>query len=80
VASLSSIPRFVSDEKPVRITHSRISRQTRPPDQHLSPDSDQEDENTDSDEESENEPGPDIESQFDDEKQRVESNYSEINK
>ncbi|KAH7345177.1 hypothetical protein B0J17DRAFT_638694 [Rhizoctonia solani] len=76
-----SFPRFVSHDKPVRITQSGISRQTRSSNQHLDLDSDQEDESSDSDEESEDEElSPGTETVDGDEKQRVESNYSEINK
>ncbi|KDN39589.1 hypothetical protein RSAG8_08745, partial [Rhizoctonia solani AG-8 WAC10335] len=74
------LPRFVSPDKPVRITQSRISQQAHSSDQHLDLDSDPEDEGSDSDEESDdNEPGTEkvVDSN---EKQRVESNYSEINK
>ncbi|CAE6491757.1 unnamed protein product [Rhizoctonia solani] len=80
-APIASLPGFASHDKPVRITQSQTSQQIRPSNPRLSVDSDQEDEDSDSDEESEDDgPGPGTERVDSDEKQRVESNYSEINK
>ncbi|CAE6520429.1 unnamed protein product [Rhizoctonia solani] len=76
---VSSFPRFVLQDKPVRITQSQISQQAHSSRKHLDFDSDQEDEGSDSDES--DDIGPGTEEVVDsDEKQRVESNYSEINK
>ncbi|EUC53828.1 hypothetical protein RSOL_018010 [Rhizoctonia solani AG-3 Rhs1AP] len=78
--STSSLPCFISHDKPVRITQLQISQQTPSSNKQLDLDSDQEDEYSDSDEESDDS-GPGTEEVVDsDEKQRVESNYSEMNK
>ncbi|CUA77483.1 hypothetical protein RSOLAG22IIIB_02498 [Rhizoctonia solani] len=78
--SVPSVPRFASHDKPVRVTQSRIPQQTHSSNKRLDLDSDQEDEDSDSDEESDDN-GLGTEDPVDsDEKQRVESNYSEMNK
>ncbi|KAL5641442.1 hypothetical protein ACGC1H_001804 [Rhizoctonia solani] len=77
---VSSLPCFVSQDKPVRITQSRVSQQTPSSDKHLDLDSDQEDEDSDSDDESDDSGSSTEEVVDSDEKQRVESNYSEMNK
>lgn len=74
-------PRFVSSDKPVRITQSR-TQQSYVSGQDRDPDSEQEDEDEESDEESEEEVsepkvGDPVEN---DERQRVESRYAEVNK
>ncbi|KAJ1311627.1 hypothetical protein OPQ81_010103 [Rhizoctonia solani] len=74
-----SPPRFVSHDRPVRITQSQVLQQAHPSGQGPSLDSDQEDESSDEDE-SDDELGPVTEEADSDEKRRVESNYSEINR